>query len=494
MSDKAASAGQSTRTQRYDGPLELLINGEWTQAEDTQTFVVDDPSSGQAVATMADASVADALTALDHAVDAQKAWGALAAGPRQRLLRQAADNVEAAGAELAATMALEAGKPLPEAHGEVGASVAYIRWYVDQIGHTPGHLARSLNGEWDMQTVYRPVGPCLLISPWNFPLLVAARKLAAALSAGCTALVKPAGLTPLTSAVLVRCFVEAGLPAGVIGFLPTTRDADISEALMADARLRKVSFTGSTRVGSILMRQAATHVQGSQMELGGNGPLIVLDDADLDLAVEQTMIAKFRNAGQVCIGANRLILQDSIADEFLEKFVKAASNLAPGSPFETGTTMGPLISSAQRDRAVSIIRQFVAAGGEVLYGGSALERPGHFMEPTVITGVGVECELAGEELFAPIAVAYRVADDRAAIDFANAVDHGLSAYVFSGDLGRALQVADEVEAGMVAINRALYTDPSGPFGGVKASGMGREGGHEAIYEFLESKLIAARLH
>lgn len=494
MSDEAANTEQSVWRHRYGGPLELLIDGEWTRARDTQTFVVEDPSTGEAVATMADASVADALEALDRAVDAQREWGALAAGARQRLLSQAAANVEAAGEELAATMALEAGKPIPEAQGEVAAAVSYIRWYVDQIGHTPGHLARSLNGEWDMQTVYRPVGPCLLISPWNFPLLVAARKLAAALAAGCTALVKPAALTPLTSAVLVRCFVAAGVPGGVIGFLPTTRDADISAALMADARLRKVSFTGSTRVGSILMRQAAAHVQGSQMELGGNGPLIVLDDADLDLAVEQAMIAKFRNAGQVCIGANRLILQHSIADEFLERFVKAATGITPGSPFEEGTTMGPLISSTQRDRAVSMIHQFVSAGGQIRCGGSALERPGHFLEPTVIDGVDVECDLRGEELFAPIAVAYRVPDEEAAVDFANAVDHGLSAYVFSGDLGRALKVADELESGMVAINRALYTDPSGPFGGVKASGMGREGGHEAIYEFLEPKLIAARLH
>lgn len=494
MSEVAASAAQSGYPHRYSGPLELLINGQWTRASDARTLVVENPSNGEPVAAIADLSVADALAALDHAVGAQKEWAALPAGSRQRMLRQAADNVEAAGAELAATMALEAGKLLPEAHGEVSASVAYIRWYVDQIGHTPGRLARSLNGEWDMQTVYRPVGPCLLISPWNFPLLVAARKMAAALAAGCTALVKPAALTPLTSAVLMRCFVNAGIPAGVIGFLPTTRDADISEALMADPRLRKVSFTGSTRVGSILMRQAATHVQGSQMELGGNGPLIVLDDADIDLAVAQATVAKFRNAGQVCIGANRLVLQHSIADEFLEKFVKAASSIAPGSPFDEGTTMGPLISSAQCDRAVSMIRRFVAARGEVRCGGAALERPGHFLAPTVIDRIGVDSELAYEELFAPIAVAYRVPDQEAAIDFANAVAHGLSAYVFSSDLARALRVADQLESGMVAINRALYTDPSGPFGGVKASGMGREGGHDAIFEFLESKLIAATIH
>lgn len=478
----------------YGGPNDLLIGGQWIQSRDGRTFAVEDPSTAESVATIADASTADALAALDHAVSAQHEWGALAAGPRQQLLRRAADIVEASGVELAETMSLESGKPLTEARGEVAASVAYIRWYVDQIGHTPGHVARSLNGEWDMQTVYRPVGPCLLISPWNFPLLVSARKLAAALAAGCTAIVKPAGLTPLTSAVLVRCFVEAGVPAGVVGFIPTTRDAEISEALMADARLRKVSFTGSTRVGTLLMRQAAANVQGTQMELGGNGPLIVLDDADIDLAVEQALVAKFRNAGQVCIGANRLILQESIADEFLEKFTAATAGIVPGSPFEDGATMGPLISAAQRERAESMVRQFVEAGGEVLHGGSALDRPGHFLAPTVIAGVDVTCELAQEELFAPIAVVYRVADDDAVVEFANAVDHGLSAYVFSSDLARAMRVADELESGMVAVNRALYTDPSGPFGGVKASGIGREGGHEAIYEFLESKLVAARLH
>ncbi|CAN5255013.1 NAD-dependent succinate-semialdehyde dehydrogenase [soil metagenome] len=469
-------------------PENLLINGEWLSTG--RVITVLDPATGEAVGQVADGTTADALKALDAASNSQRTWAAVSVFERARLFRAAELRLLEARDTIARSIVLESGKPLPQAAAEIDAGIEYWRWYAGQIGQHPGSYAPSSDGTFRVITNRKPIGPSLLISPWNFPALTPLRKMAAALAAGCTVIIKSAALTPMTSALLVAAVDGAGFPPGVVNLIHTSDSASLSRALMADPRLRKISFTGSTGVGRTLVEQSAQNITSTSMELGGNGAFIVLADADLELAVDQAIGAKFRNSGQVCVAANRFIVERSVADEFNERFVERAKSLQVGHGLEPGTDLGPVITGRERDRIVDAIGRSRAAGSKLLQGGDSIEGPGNFLQATVLDSVGQSDPLADEEIFGPVAVTYRVDSVEEAVEFANRTAYGLAAYVFSADVARALAVAEALESGIVGLNRVGVTDPASPFGGMKASGIGREGGGEAILEFMEEQYIA----
>ena len=471
-------------------PTGLFIDGQWRSASDGNTYEVVNPVDGAVVAAVADASVTDGWAALAAAASAQPAWASWSARDRASVLRGAHDLLLDRAEELAVAVVYETGKPLAEARGEVLAGAEALLWNIEQAAHIHGTIAPSSHGGFDVISRYAPVGPCLLITPWNFPVLTPQRKIGAALAAGCTVIFKPAPQTPLAALMLTEIFNDAGLPPGVFNLLTTTRDRKISAALMQDLRLRKVSFTGSTAGGSNVLGQAASLAINTSMELGGDAPFIVLARADVDLAVEQAIASKYRNAGQVCIAPNRFILHTAIADEFTDKFVTAVAQLPVGDGFADGTLVGPMISAAQRDRAVAMIDEAVRGGARVLTGGNVPDRPGFFLAPTVLADIPAGVSLSCDEIFAPVAALYRVESSEEAVRLANDTDRGLAAYVFSADLAEALHVGGRIEAGIVGVNRGTITDPAAPFGGVKTSGIGREGGHYAIHEYLEVKYLA----
>jgi succinate-semialdehyde dehydrogenase/glutarate-semialdehyde dehydrogenase len=475
----------------HDVPVGLYVDGQWS--EGAATFDVVDPSSGHVIAQVPDGDAEDAKRALEAAAAAQEDWSAWAPRARADLFLRAHRLLEERRNAFADVMTAESGKPRSEALAEFALSTGFFLWYAEQINHLHGTFASGSNGGYRVVMTHHPVGPCLLITPWNFPLLMSARKAGAALAAGCTVVMKSAQQTPLTGALFVQTLHDAGFPAGVVNLLHTTDSAAISDALLADRRIRKVSFTGSTGVGAHLLRQAAANIVNASMELGGDGPFVVLDDADVDLAVEHALICKFRNAGQACVAANRIVLHQDIAAEFTDKFVARARELRVGNGFEDGVEVGPIISAEQRDRVVSLVERFRAAGAEVLVGGSPIDGPGYFFEPTVVRMDDRDDELCTEELFAPIAALYTVGSVAEAVDFANDTDYGLAAYVFTRDLSRAFAVSERLDFGMVGINRGIMADPVASFGGTKASGLGREGGHDGIYEFLEPKYLAVTI-
>jgi succinate-semialdehyde dehydrogenase/glutarate-semialdehyde dehydrogenase len=353
-----------------------------------------------------------------------------------------------------------------------------------------GTYSRASRGDYRIVTTSHPVGPTLLITPWNFPVLLPFRKVAAALAAGCTTVLKPAPETPLTCALLAEAVEVSGFPAGVLNLIPTASSPEVCRRILDDPRLRKVSFTGSTAVGAQIMQQASSNILSVQLELGGNGPFIVLEDADIELAVSHAVAAKFRNAGQACVAANRIILQDGVADEFTERFLKATRELVVGPGYEDGSTVGPMISARQQRRIAERVDEVVGISAEVLAGGLPLDGPGYFYPPTVLRMTDPAPTFSSQELFAPVAPLYVVKDEDEAIAFANQSQHGLSAYVFTRDLSRAVSVSERIEVGMVGVNRGVMADPAAPFGGTKASGIGREGGHDALSEFLETQYIA----
>ena len=472
----------------HDVPVGLYVDGAWITAE--KTFDVVDPSDGVVIAQVPDGSADDSVRALDAAVRVQAEWAGWSPRARADLFHRAYGILQDRKDAFADVMTSESGKPRSEALAEFDLSASFFLWYAEQINHLHGTYSSGSNGGYRVVMTHHPVGPSLLITPWNFPLLMSARKAGAALAAGCTVVMKTAQQTPLTGALFVEVLHDAGFPAGVVNLVHTTSSAQISDALLADRRLRKVSFTGSTGVGSHLLRQAASNIVNASMELGGDGPFIVLDDADVDLAVNHATLSKFRNAGQACVAANRIILHADIAEEFVDKFVARARELRVGSGFEDGVDVGPIISDRQRDRVASLVGAFTAEGAELLVGGSAIDGPGFFFEPTVLRWDRRDSELCTEELFAPIAALYTVKSAAEALEFANDTDYGLAAYVFTRDLSRAFAVAEKLDFGMVGVNRGIMADPVASFGGTKASGLGREGGHHGIYEFLEPKYLA----
>lgn len=468
-------------------PRGLHIDGTWRQTD--RKLQVTNPATGAVVAEVADGSPADAMLALDAAVAAQVAWGAMAPRPRATLLHRA-HGLMVANAELfARTMTLESGKPLAEARAEFALSADFFLWFAEQAAHIHGTFSQASNGGFRVVVTHQPVGPALLITPWNFPLLMIVRKAGAALAAGCAVVVKTAQETPLTSALFVQTMIDAGLPPGVLNLIHTSEAAAVSSALMADPRLRKVSFTGSTRVGGILMKQGAQHITSASLELGGDGPFLVLDDADIDLAVNHAVVCKFRNAGQACVAANRIIVDRKVEPEFVAKFAERVRALKVGDGMGE-VDVGPMISARQRDRVPEQLALLREAGAEILAGGKPIPGAGFFFEPTVARFDGPNRVICSQELFAPVAVTFAVDGLAEAIAFANDTGFGLASYVFTRDLSRAIAVAERLEFGMVGVNRGIMADPAAPFGGTKASGIGREAGHHGIYEFLEPKYIA----
>jgi succinate-semialdehyde dehydrogenase / glutarate-semialdehyde dehydrogenase len=465
----------------------LFIDGEWTSG--AGVYPLFNPADGSPIAEIADCDAGHAIAALDAAARAQPTWARVAPRARANLIHAAHRLMLERETQIVCTMTLESGKPLTEAKAEFNLSADFLLWFAEQTAHIHGSYANSSHGGFRVVTTHQPIGPCLLITPWNFPLLMIVRKAGAALAAGCATVTKSAQETPLTCALFVQILIDAGFPKGVANLVHTTNPLAVAETLLKDRRLRKVSFTGSTRVGSLLLRLGAHNIVNTSLELGGDGPFVVLADADVDLAVDHALICKFRNAGQACVAANRIIVDREVEPEFTDKFVAKVSRLKVGDGMDP-VDVGPMISARQRDRLYDTINQLKAAGGAVLTGGRPLQRPGYFFEPTVVRFDGPNEVMCDNELFAPIATIFAVEGARQALDFANNSNYGLASYVFTRDLTRAIAFGEQLEFGMVGINRGIMAEPAAPFGGTKWSGIGREAGHDGIYEFLEPKYMA----
>ncbi|MDZ5143514.1 NAD-dependent succinate-semialdehyde dehydrogenase [Microbacterium testaceum] len=468
-------------------PTGLLINGEWRAAEGGKTVAVNDPATGGVIREIADASVDDGVAAMDAASEAFPSWAATPARERAEILRRAFDLLQERKEDVALLMTLEMGKPLAEARGEVGYGGEFLRWFSEVTAHTQGRYGANPEGTGRMIVSQHPVGPCYLITPWNFPLAMATRKIAPALAAGCTVVIKPATLTPLTTLFFAQILQDAGLPAGVVNVVTTTNTGPVSERIISDPRLRKLSFTGSTPVGVKLLQQAAPGVLRTSMELGGNAPFVVFDDADLDKAVEGAMLAKFRNIGQACTAANRFIVQRSIADEFTRRVTERVRGLKIGRGTEEGVQIGPLIDDRAVDKAKTLVGDAVERGATVTTGGSPIDGPGTFFEPTVVSDVQPGSDILREEIFGPVLAIIPFDDEDDAVRLANDTEYGLVSYVFTESLARGQRMIDKLETGMMGLNVGVVSNAAAPFGGWKQSGLGREGGDEGIHEYLQTK-------
>ena len=467
-------------------PRGLFIGGEWVDGS-AGTFAVHEPATSDVLVEIADASPEDGIRALDAAVAAQDAWAATAPRTRSDILRRAFDLLTERADEFALLMTLEMGKPLAEARGEVTYGGEFLRWFSEEAVRIAGRYGSNPEGTGRMVISQRPVGPCFFITPWNFPLAMATRKIAPALAAGCTVVIKPAELTPLTTLAFVQLLVEAGLPAGVVNVVTTTTSGAVSGPIIADPRLRKLSFTGSTPVGKKLIAQAAEGVLRVSMELGGNAPFVVFGDADLDKAVDGAMAAKFRNIGQACTAANRFIVHSSVAEEFADRVTERVKAMKIGRGTEEGAQIGPLIDRKAVEATAALVKDAVDRGAIVRAGGSAIDGPGTFFEPTVITEVAAGSDILREEIFGPVLAIATFADEDEAVRLANDTEYGLVSYVFTEDLQRGMRMIDRLETGMMGLNVGVVSNAAAPFGGVKQSGVGREGGLEGIHEYLSTK-------
>ena len=469
----------------------MLIGGEWAPASDGSQLEVLDPATARPVAVVPNGSPADARAAVDAAAQALPAWAQTPPRRRSEILRRCFELMTDRADELAALIVLEMGKTWAESRGEIVYAAEFFRWFSEEAVRGEGSLSTAPAGDKRIMAIGQPIGVCLLITPWNFPAAMATRKLAPALAAGCSVILKPASDTPLTALAVAGLMEEAGVPPGVVNVLPSNRSAEAVPVILRDPRLRKVSFTGSTEVGRILLAQAAENIVSASMELGGNSPFLVLEDADVPAAVEGAMVAKMRNGGQSCIAANRFYAHAAVADEFARMFSAAMSRMRVGPGMEEGVDLGPLINRrAQRDMAETVAAAR-DSGSRLLTGGAAPDREGFFFDPTVLHQTPADSPVLDNEIFGPVAPITVFESEEEAIALANDVVHGLAAYVYSSDLSRALRVSEALEAGVVGINRGLISDPAAPFGGVKQSGLGREGGHEGMKEFQELKYIAA---
>jgi len=469
---------------------DLFIDGRWRKAAGGATFAVENPATHEVIAEVADGGPDDALDAIAAAGRAQRAWSRSTARERADILRRAFDLVIANADRLAAIMTAEMGKPLAQAAGEVAYGAAFLQWFAEEAMRIGGDHATSVDGTTRILVSKEPVGPCVLVTPWNFPLAMGTRKIAPAIAAGCTMVFKPADLTPLTSLALVDIFEQAGLPSGVLNVVTTSRAASVVEPWMTSGIARKISFTGSTEVGKILLRQAAENVMRCSMELGGNAPFIVLSDADVERAVDGAVQAKMRNMGEACTAANRFLVHRSLADEFADKLGKRMSELQVGNGALEGTEVGPLIDQAGLDKVEGLVADAVAKGARILTGGSRPQGPGYFYTPTVLADVPLDAELMRTEIFGPVAAITPFDSEDEVMHLANDTNSGLVGYVFTESVGKAMRFASALEVGMVGLNTGLVSNPAAPFGGVKQSGLGREGGKVGIDEFLEYKYTA----
>ena len=470
-------------------PTKLYIAGKWVAGNGKNPISVEDPATGKTLLQIANANAADGLAALTAADEASAAWAKVSPRERSDILRRAFELVKSRSEEFAMLISLEMGKPIAEARGEVAYGNEFLRWFSEEAVRISGRYGSSPEGTGRMLVTHRPVGPAFAITPWNFPLAMATRKIGPALAAGCTIVIKPAELTPLTTLLLTSVFEEAGLPAGVLNVITTSTSADTSAPIIADSRLRKITFTGSTSVGVRLLEQSAKQVLRTSMELGGNAPFLVFEDADLDAAVEGAMLAKLRNIGQACTAANRFIVHDSLADEFANKMAKRMEEMPLGRGVNPDTKIGPVINEKARENLKRLVDATVSEGGLIVTGGDYVAGDGYFFAPTVLTNVKPGSTILNEEIFGPVAPIVRFKDEDEAIRLANDTVYGLVSYAYTQDLKRGLRLIERLDTGMTGLNTGLVSNAAAPFGGVKQSGLGREGGLEGIHEYLETKYV-----
>jgi succinate-semialdehyde dehydrogenase / glutarate-semialdehyde dehydrogenase len=489
MSTITASQEQSVVEQV---PKQLYIGGEWRDGA-KGTLTVEDPSTAEPLCDVADASVDDAKAALDAAVGAGPEFATMAPRDRGEILRRAFELITERADDLALLMTLEMGKTIRESKAEIAYASEFFRWFSEEAVRIDGRYAVAANGAGRVLTMKQPVGPCLMITPWNFPLAMGTRKIGPAVAAGCTMVVKPAQQTPLSMLMLARILEEAGLPGGVLNLITASSSSETTGPLIADPRLRKLSFTGSTEVGKKLMAQASETLLRLSMELGGNAPFLVFDDADVDAAVEGAMIAKMRNIGEACTSANRFHVAGGVVEEFAAKLADKMGGLKLGRGVDDDTDVGPLIDDSQRTKVSDLVQDAIGRGARAVVGGAAVDGAGYFYNPTVLTDIPDDAELLREEIFGPVAPVKGFTDEDEAIAAANDTEYGLVAYVYTSDLKRALRVCERLETGMIGLNQGMVSNAQAPFGGVKQSGFGREGGYEGIGEYLETKYVAVNL-
>ncbi|GAB2774728.1 NAD-dependent succinate-semialdehyde dehydrogenase [Nocardioides salsibiostraticola] len=469
---------------------QLFIGGAWRGSSTGATFEVIDPADGSVLAEVADGSTADAASALDAAVAAGPEWAATPPRERGEILRRCFERVTEQADDFAEIMSLEMGKTIAEAKGEVGYGIEFFRWYAEEAVRIHGRWMTAPAGGSRLLTVKKPVGPCAFITPWNFPLAMGTRKIGPAIAAGCTMVMKPAAQTPLTMLALAAALAESGLPDGVLNVITTTDSSGFSTTLQGDDRLRKISFTGSTGVGKKLVEQSARGLQRVSMELGGNAPFLVFGDADVDAAVEGAMVAKMRNMGEACTSANRFLVHTSVAEEFAEKLAAKMSALTIGRGQDDGVDVGPLITPEAVESVSELVASAVESGARIVCGGSAPEGAGYFYEPTVLVDVPADARVNYEEIFGPVAPISTFTEEADAIRRANDTEYGLASYAYTRDIARVIRLAESLDYGMVGMNTGLVSNPAAPFGGMKASGFGREGGFEGIEEYLETTYVA----
>src|SRR5438067_1710462 len=474
-------------------PHGLYIAGEWRPASAGGTLAVEDPSTQEPLVEVADAQEGDALAALAAAADSQAEWAATAPRERGEILRRAYEAIVAQTDELALLMTLEMGKALAESRAEIVYAAEFLRWFSEEAVRVHGRYMVNTTGSGRILTMRQPVGPCVFVTPWNFPMAMGTRKVAPAIAAGCTMVIKPAQQTPLAMLALAQILEQAGLPGGVLNLITASRSGAVIEPLLKDPRTRKLSFTGSTEVGRKLIEQSAEQVLRVSMELGGNAPFLVFEDADLDAAVEGAVIAKMRNVGEACTAANRFHVHESVADEFARRMSERLGALRVGRGTDPDTDVGPLIDENQRKKVAELVADATAAGARVLLGGERLDGPGYFFAPTVLADVPANARLLEEEIFGPVAPIATFSSEDQALRSANRTQYGLVAYVYTRELARAIRVCERLETGMVGLNQGIVSNPAAPFGGVKQSGLGREGGSVGIDEYLEVKYVAVNV-
>ncbi|MDO5724541.1 MAG: NAD-dependent succinate-semialdehyde dehydrogenase [Flaviflexus sp.] len=467
-------------------PTQLYIDGEFRDSSSGATFDVLNPATGEVIAQVADATPEDGMAALDAAVAAQRAWAATPSRERSNILRRAFDLVQDYREDLAAVMTLEMGKPLDQADGEVTYGGEFLRWFSEEAPRIRGDYFRVPEGHISAMVVRRPVGPCLFITPWNFPLAMATRKVGPAMAAGCTSILRPSKDTPLTALFFAKIMHEAGAPAGVVNVIPGSRNSPVTGPMIQDPRLRKLSFTGSTQVGRALLKESADNILRTSMELGGNGPFIVFEDADLDHAVTCAIATKMRNMGEACNAADHFFVHESVIDDFAQRLADALGSQKVGNGLDDGVQVGPLINAGQRETIANMVSQAVEAGATVLAGGKMPQGDGFFYPPTVLTNVKRDDDIMMEEIFGPVAPICSFGDEEELIEFINSDPMGLASYVHTGSTDRILRLAERLEIGMIGVNGATISNAAAPFGGLKQSGLGREGGKEGIEEYLET--------
>jgi succinate-semialdehyde dehydrogenase / glutarate-semialdehyde dehydrogenase len=469
---------------------QLYVGGRWQESSDSSTFDVLDPSDESVVATVANGTEQDARACVDAAAEAAASWAATAPRERGEVLRRAFELMTARADEIATLIVRENGKPLSDARGETTYAAEFLRWYSEEAVRNLGSLAIAPSGANRILVVHQPVGVCVLVTPWNFPAAMATRKIGPALAAGCTCILKPASDTPLTALLMAAILEEAGVPPGVVNVLPSRRSGSVVAAMVSDGRVRKLSFTGSTEVGRTLLELASRSIVNTSMELGGNAPFLVFADADLDAAVDGAMIAKMRNIGEACTAANRFYVEAPVAEAFGRMLADRMQALKLGPGLDSNVQVGPLINQAACDKIDTLLTDALRRGARVRTGGDRPPGAGFFYHPTVVEDVAVGSDILREEIFGPVAPIVSFTEEDEAVRLANDTEFGLVSYLYTGDLARGLRVAEALEAGMVGLNRGLVSDPAAPFGGVKQSGIGREGGHEGLLDYTESKYIA----